>query len=257
MKSYNEMAESVLKRRDRHAAQQKKRIKRTASVVLCCCLAVLSGAGAWYAGILINGPAQSGLGANNTQSDGNTHSAAVQLENSEKPGDITSPQTIRMAVNKVKDIISADMDVQYSSYKQLPEQDWKMVSDAFYEFAGISYEDFTSKVSGRWDIDDFYAISTMDRESGEYRLHDYGFHCQAESGKIATIAVCTFEQPLRDCYIECKNPELSEINGTHLTVYGFENTFIAQFSYQNINYDVETRDVELEELEELLMGLLQ
>lgn len=52
MKNYEEMAASVLERRDRYAADRKKKIRKTASVVSCFCFVAVLGTGTWYAGFL-------------------------------------------------------------------------------------------------------------------------------------------------------------------------------------------------------------
>lgn len=52
MKNYEEMAESVLKRRDRYVADRKRKIWKTASIVSCFCFIAVLGTGIWYTGIL-------------------------------------------------------------------------------------------------------------------------------------------------------------------------------------------------------------
>lgn len=54
MKSYEEMAESVLQRRDTYVIVRKKRVKRmrSAGALACLCLIVLSGIGIWNSGLL-------------------------------------------------------------------------------------------------------------------------------------------------------------------------------------------------------------
>ncbi|MCM1181632.1 MAG: hypothetical protein NC347_15365 [Clostridium sp.] len=55
MKNYEEMAESVLERRDRYVADRKRKIWKTASMVSCFCFIAVLGTGIWYAGILNDG----------------------------------------------------------------------------------------------------------------------------------------------------------------------------------------------------------
>ena len=52
MKNYEEMAASVLERRDRYVADRKRKIRKTASVVSCFCFIAVLGTGIWYAGLL-------------------------------------------------------------------------------------------------------------------------------------------------------------------------------------------------------------
>lgn len=55
MKNYEEMAESVLERRDRYVADRKRKIWKMASVVSCFCFIAVFGTGVWYVGILNDG----------------------------------------------------------------------------------------------------------------------------------------------------------------------------------------------------------
>lgn len=52
MKNYEEMAVSVLERRDRYAADRKRKKRKTASVVSCFCFIAVLGTGIWYAGFM-------------------------------------------------------------------------------------------------------------------------------------------------------------------------------------------------------------
>lgn len=52
MKNYEEMAASVLERRDRYAADRKRKMRKTASAVSCFCFMAVLGTGIWYAGLL-------------------------------------------------------------------------------------------------------------------------------------------------------------------------------------------------------------
>lgn len=55
MKSYEEMAESVLERRNRYVADRKQKMRKTVTMVSCFCFIAVLGTGVWYAGILNNG----------------------------------------------------------------------------------------------------------------------------------------------------------------------------------------------------------
>jgi hypothetical protein len=54
MKDYEEMAKSVLSRRDQYVAERRRQRKKAASVLSCVCLAALVGVGAWRFGALSN-----------------------------------------------------------------------------------------------------------------------------------------------------------------------------------------------------------
>lgn len=55
MKSYEEMAESVLERRNRYVADRRRKMRKTVTMVSCFCFIAVLGTGVWYAGILNNG----------------------------------------------------------------------------------------------------------------------------------------------------------------------------------------------------------
>ncbi|MGM9606788.1 MAG: hypothetical protein ACI3XJ_04690 [Oscillospiraceae bacterium] len=171
-------------------------------------------------------------------------------------------RTDLLVVNEVDGLLSADMDVEYSSYtdEKLPYEVWKEILDDFQEFTGIRYEDFISKVPDTWESQNFYSLAVRGyKDAGlqdEYRLHDYVFDYRTQTGGVVTIGLCAFEAPLRDCLILCDDPRQSEINGVPLVIYGDEDLYLVQFSFENVNYDIETNHVPLEELEELLSGLL-
>ena len=52
MKNYEEMAASVLERRDRYVADRKRKIRKTASVLSCFCFIAVLGTGIWYVGFM-------------------------------------------------------------------------------------------------------------------------------------------------------------------------------------------------------------
>lgn len=152
--------------------------------------------------------------------------------------------------------MSLDMDAEFNYYNELPGQAWNAVLDDFDDAIGMSYETFTAKISDAWELEKFYSLSTRGNSDSEYKLHDYAFEYQTENGGKVSIALCSYETPLRDWFIDDDTAELSSINDMQLVVYGYDNIFVAQFSYQNVNYDITTDGVTLEELENLLMNVL-
>ena len=70
------------------------------------------------------------------------------------------------------------------------------------------------------------------------------------------IALCNFEAPIRDCFISDENPEVSNVNGTPVTIYGYDNMYMVSFSYEAINYDIETKDMGLDQLQALLANIV-
>ncbi len=170
------------------------------------------------------------------------------------------PLENNLNINQLEGLTTADMDVQCNMYDQLSKQDLQAVLNQFQEFAGMSYEDFTSKICDIWEISSFYSLSAPDYinagQKGEYSLHDYVFELDSNNGGTATVALCSFEKPLRDIIIDNDDPKQSVINGVPLVIYGFEAYYMVQFSYDNLYYDIETNDIALKELENLLSSII-
>lgn len=187
---------------------------------------------------------------------------SIYLQNDNESGKIDdkTEEKNSISVNKVENIGSADMDVKYSYYEKIPYDVWLMVLDDFYNFTGISYEDFTSSIPASWTENSFYSALVRyykENELQEYGVHDYIFEYQNDDGGEARIAISPEGKPLRDLYILCDDPVLSEINGTELIIYGYEDMYFTEFSYNGLNYDIETNGVQLEALEELLESIIK
>lgn len=154
-----------------------------------------------------------------------------------------------------------DVDVKLTHYDKLPYDVWKLIEEDFYTFANISYDDFVALIPEKFRMDmTFYSLATKgykdSEQDDEYRLHDYVFDCQSDEGVQVTIALCNFEAPIRDCFIHDENPEVSGVNGTPVTIYGYDNMYMANFSYKGVNYDIETKDLDLNQLQELLANII-
>lgn len=196
------------------------------------------------------------------QRGGNTVSNDIPAENNVETAVPAEEEGNVLFVNKADNMMNVDMDVQIVPYDgKMSESRWEEIINDFQEFTGMTYKEFVSKLPGIWENSSFYAMMAPDNNSGEqkkeYSLHDYVFVFQTKNGGEATIALCSFEEPLRDCFVECDNPEQSEINGVPLVIYGHEKWYMVQFSYQNVHYDIEASNITLEELENLLSGILK
>ena len=166
-----------------------------------------------------------------------------------------------LVVNEVTKVMSADMDVQINTLDKLQYDVWTSVLEEFQKFMGIPYEEFTNKIPDAFEYYQFYTLSTPEIKDAnvkdKYYLHDYVFEYHTENGGEATIAICSFEEPLRDYLIICDNPIQSEINGVEVFIYGYQECFKVQFCHENINYDIETSNVTLSELEDLLENIME
>lgn len=228
----------------------KKKInwKGWGAMAACLCLVAAGG----FA--IQNSGAEPGVEIDRSQPDDNTETIISETAVS------ISKNTNHLVVNALDGLLSDDMDVEYTFYAKLPQWVWEQILNDFREFSGIRYHDFIARVPDTWEHVNFYSLAIRgykDADLGsEYRLHDYVFDFRMAEDQTARIALCSSEEPLRDYFVSCDNPKQSEINGIPVFIYGFNDIFMVQFTYENVNYDVETKGIELEDLEELLSGIL-
>lgn len=161
-------------------------------------------------------------------------------------------------VNEVENVITTDMDVQFSYYDRLSEVEQEIMLKQFETAIGLSYNNFAAKIPDTFVSKSFYSVDIpADATRTEYVPHDYVFEYQTENDGEARIAICSTEEPMRDCFIMCDNPKQSEINNIEAVIYGYQGTFMVEFSHENINYDIKTSNITLAELEELLTGIMR
>lgn len=166
-----------------------------------------------------------------------------------------------IVINEIGVPSNADMDVIISSYisdgvSDISKKDWDQTILEFKRLTGITYDDFKEMIPSNWEIESFLSMSSKVYEDDKYMIHDFVLTYRTENNSTARISFCPFEAPLKDLFVMCDNPKQSEINGVPVTIYGYDNCYIAQFSYNNSNYDIETKDATEEELETLLASII-
>lgn len=170
---------------------------------------------------------------------------------------ITQPNNKNvLLVNAVDGVASADMDVQFSYYPDPSEDESDDVLIQFENVAGISYNNFVAKIPDIFVKERFYSVDVPTDATTAYIPHDFVFGYRTNNGGEITIAICAQEEPLRDLFVICDDPKQSEINGIPVVILGYQDSFLVEFSWQSVNYDIETRSVTLEELEQLLAGII-
>ncbi len=213
----------------------------------CLCLAAL----VWFAAPML----QHKPGTGEVQPGGIPGTETVRPEN---PSEITQPtERNRLVVNEVDKKMTSDMDVQITHEQDLSASRREAFLKEFEAAIGVRYDDFTAKISDAFVQRSFYSVNVPADASGtEYIPHDYVFEYQTRTGGEVRIAVCSSEAPLRDSFLVCENPKESEISGVSVVIYGYQETFMVEFTHETVNYEIETRNITLEELEELLVGLV-
>ena len=161
-----------------------------------------------------------------------------------------------LLVNTVDGVAGADMDVQFTYYPDPSENKSDDVLIQFKNVAGLNYNNFVAKIPDVFVKERFYSVDVPSNAAAAYIPHDFVFDYQTNNGGEIKIAICAKEKPLRDLIAICGNPKKSEINGIPVVILGCPDGFLVQFSWQSVNYDIETRSITLGELEQLLVCLI-
>lgn len=170
---------------------------------------------------------------------------------------VSQPVGNRLVINEVISQMSADMDVKFSSYDDLSPAERATVLAEFQAAIGVSYDDLTARIPDRFTLTFFYSVDTPDGPSQPgYSPHDYVLCYETAGGGSVAIALCSREEPLRDCIVVSTDPEESLINGVPVIIHGHESWYMTRFSDGMVNYDIEAANITPEELEELLSGIL-
>ena len=257
MKTYQQMAEDVLARRDQYQAQQKARRKKILTIVPCAGLVLLAGIGIWRHSAT---PSNDVLWEKPSK---NTPASAAPITTSPAESNPPEGESEGIVVNWLTAgaSSSADYDAIPTDYNDLSAEEWDAVSQLFAEAAGIPYDDFVQRIPDamRKDIT-FYGLSTRKYTDGvaseEYYPHDYIFQCSGDNDSSATIAVCADEWPIRCVRVITDDMKQSWIHGIPVTVIGLNSTFYIYCEYHGAFYDIETYNVSQADLEALLNSLL-
>lgn len=248
MKTDKEIVNSLLERRNQYETEKKNKriiLTRTLTPIGCVCLVALLGFGAWQGGMFSKAPNQDieVSETQNTSQNDKTHNEII------------------IAENKVNDLSMARINAKATDYSKIPYQVWQSVKKEFNEFTGMKYDDFVNAFPKELPVSEFYSLSTKGYKDAELddtlRLHDYVFVCKSENGKTARIALCNTESPLRDYFFDDVETELSSINDTTAKVYKYQNLYFVQFTNNGVNYDIETENMDLEGLKDLLISLIK
>ena len=153
---------------------------------------------------------------------------------------------ITLNINEMKELAttSLDADIKMIEIEELPEK-FSFMNDI--------------NIPEDLKLDNCYNIYTRNSiEEPVYDvLHDYvlDYHTGDNIMRNITIAFSEIDKPLRDYYID--NQELkSKIGNVELEISQYKNMYIATFSYNNLNFDIETNGFTEDELVELLVSII-
>lgn len=102
------------------------------------------------------------------------------------------------------------------------------------------------------------AIYTRKDQNSNYDIlncYVYNYFNENQTKNIR-LAFSSNTKPIRDYYFD-EVGEFSQIKDTKLVIYQFESTYFTEFKYQNYNFDIETNNISLEELKNLLTSIIK
>lgn len=127
----------------------------------------------------------------------------------------------------------------------------------------IPYFDFLSNLNIPNDFDnkeDFRAIYVKSNKySDNYDvLNNYELWLRnTTNNRKIIIAFSNEHEPLRDYFFNDKGGKISKINDFELKIYKYENSYMTTFTYNNINFDIETNDISEQEFIDLLISIIK
>lgn len=110
--------------------------------------------------------------------------------------------------------------------------------------------DSTVDVNIPWEFDDFGIPKVYFTSTSELFIHDLRYEYKNGEQEF-TVAFSSIEEPIRDYYF-LSDGEESFIHGVCMSIYQHENIYYVEFKINNHYYDVETTNMNEEELLEIL-----
>ena len=238
--------------------------RKVLAPAVCCCLIALLGFGVWHSGILSPAPVSPDTPAIVPSTPDESKPEAADIETPEMASTdevLPAPDADQIVINQLDAAPEAvEQDVQRSSYGKIPYDVWEDIMARFQAKTGIEYHSFCARIPAEFSTYNFFTLSLRGYKDfsrdEDYLLHDYVFECYNSTGAKAIIALCDFESPLQGAGTSEQDLVESQINGTPVTICSYGDTYWAQYSYQGVNYTIETTGLDQAGLEALLTSLL-
>lgn len=174
MKSYDEVTNNLLERRDHYVAEQKRkrnRIIKTSASLCCCCLVALMGIGVWQSGMLQSEPpimVDSSIGGDNSISDfADQQTANPNTETSQTQ--LPSDQTETALANN---------DIRILDVENMPDIPSKM-------FISLMLDDFIQMNDD--EINEYYGLNVFPTVPADLDRKDeetFGIYKRKENGEV-------------------------------------------------------------------------
>lgn len=89
-------------------------------------------------------------------------------------------------------------------------------------------------------------------------LYDYVFWYETEeNNKKIILTFSEIGEPLRDYFINHDESKKSKIGETEVTIWQHKDVYMTTFTYNNVNFDIETTEISEEELINLLVSIIK
>lgn len=146
MKSYEEVTNSLLERRDRYVVEQNRKRKKmmgAATSLCCCCLVAFMGFGIWQSGILQNEPPVtldgSVVGSNSDNDRVEQQTTNSNVETSQNPNNIEqTDNTVANNEIRIQEISNLPNTSVASLYALMSDDFIKMDRDEINEYYGVN-----------------------------------------------------------------------------------------------------------------------
>jgi len=140
-----------------------------------------------------------------------------------------------------------------------PDADIKKIDAEYKKIQEMPAFNFLKNLNIPEDLSDksFSAIYTRkDKDSKDYNiLHNYDFWFESNDRRII-LAFSDKNKPLRDYHFE-EFGKISKINNQELTIYQYNTSYMTTFTYNGINFDIETNNLTESELTNLLTSIIK
>ena len=104
----------------------------------------------------------------------------------------------------------------------------------------------------------FVVYTNKDKNDDSYSyLNNYVYNCYGKENRSIKISFSKENKPIRDYYFEEIEGKTSKINNVDLKVLKYNKSYFTEFTYKEINFDIETSNITEEEFIDLLLSIIK
>lgn len=186
----------------------------------------------------------------------------IQNSNNKTFETFKNNSNMKIYINSISNKVETSMDADINTYSNaLEKTDGKIqiVNEEMNKFSFIN----DLSISDEYNAVTLYKIYTRsDLTKNEYNiLNNYVLSIKVKDGtkefKDIEISFSEEYKPIRDYYFTSDNDKISKIGNTEIQIYNCETSYMAIFRYNNINFDIETRNLTSDEFVEVLTSIIK